>query len=144
MMLHEDGDNIGQWIEAEMDTLERQMILDYISLLKSWVRNALALLTIYTNFTQSGAHMIILIGSLNTNIWQKRKTITMYPSLISVYSQTKVRALVSKTLRRISLSTNLLSKIRHACRRRCLGYTYLLLRDEWTDENLNRPYECHV
>ena len=86
--------------------------------------------------------MIILIGSLNTNIWQKRKTITMYPSLISVYSQTMVRALVSITLRRISLSTNLLSKIRHACRRRCLGYTYLLLRDEWTDENLNRPYEC--
>lgn len=24
MMLHEDGDNIGQWIEAGMDTLERQ------------------------------------------------------------------------------------------------------------------------
>lgn len=46
MMLHEDGDNIGQWIEAGMDTLERQMILDYISLLKSWARNALALLTI--------------------------------------------------------------------------------------------------
>lgn len=43
----------------------------------------------------------------------------MYPSLISVYSQTMVRALVSITLRRISLSTNLLSKIRHACRRRC-------------------------
>lgn len=38
----------------------------------------------------------------------------MYPSLISVYSQTKVRALVSKTLRRISLSTNLLSKNRTA------------------------------
>lgn len=38
--------------------------------------------------------------------------ITMYPNLISVYSQTMVRALVSITLRRISLSTNLLSKIR--------------------------------
>ena len=38
----------------------------------------------------------------------------MYPSLISVYSQTKVRALVSITLRRISLSTNLLSKNRTA------------------------------
>lgn len=47
MMLHEDGDNIGQWIEAGMDTLERQNdIRLYISLLKSWARNALVLLTI--------------------------------------------------------------------------------------------------